>query len=52
MELPAGGEVSVTEAALAVGFERPSAFAQRFSRGAGESPRGFRERVRPRGISL
>ncbi|MEP7049291.1 MAG: helix-turn-helix transcriptional regulator [Pseudomonadota bacterium] len=51
MELLASGEVSVTDAALAVGFDSPSAFAKSFARVAGQSPRGFRERVRPRSIS-
>ncbi|MEO8903793.1 MAG: helix-turn-helix transcriptional regulator [Polyangiaceae bacterium] len=50
MEWLAGGETSVTEAALAVGFESLSAFAKSFARVAGESPRAFRERVRPRSI--
>lgn len=51
MELLADGETSVTEAALAVGFESPSAFSKCFARVVGESPRGFRERVRPRHIA-
>jgi AraC-like DNA-binding protein/mannose-6-phosphate isomerase-like protein (cupin superfamily) len=46
MELLADGQNSVTETALAVGFESPSAFAKSFAGVAGESPRAFRERVR------
>jgi len=46
MELLANGQNSVTETALAVGFESLSAFAKSFARVAGESPRAFRERVR------
>jgi AraC-like DNA-binding protein/mannose-6-phosphate isomerase-like protein (cupin superfamily) len=45
MALLADGQNSVTETALAVGFESPSAFAKAFARVAGESPRAFRERV-------
>ena len=46
MELLGNGQSSVTETALAVGFESLSAFAKSFARVAGESPRAFRERVR------
>ncbi len=46
MELLANGQNSVTETALAVGFESLSAFAKSFARVAGESPRAYRERVR------
>jgi len=45
MELLGGGQNSVTETALAVGFESLSAFAKSFTRVAGESPSAFRERV-------
>ncbi|HEY0469086.1 MAG TPA: helix-turn-helix transcriptional regulator [Polyangiaceae bacterium] len=46
MELLGGGQNSVTDTALAVGFESLSAFAKSFARVAGESPSAFRERVR------
>jgi AraC-like DNA-binding protein len=46
MALLADGQNSVTETALSVGFESPSAFAKSFARVAGESPRAYRERVR------
>jgi len=46
MELLADRQNSVTETALSVGFESPSAFAKSFARVAGESPRAYRERVR------
>jgi len=45
MELLGSGRHSVTETALAVGFESLSAFAKSFRRVAGESPRAFRDRV-------
>jgi len=46
MALLADGGHSVTETALAVGFESLSAFAKSFARVAGESPRAYRDRVR------
>ena len=46
MELLADGRSSVTDTALAVGFDSLSAFAKSFARVAGESPRTYRERVR------
>ena len=47
MELLSSPSSSVTETALSVGFDSLSAFAKSFARVAGESPRAFRERVRP-----
>jgi AraC-like DNA-binding protein len=46
MELLAGGEKTVTEVALAVGFDSLSALAKRFAQTAGESPSAFRARGR------
>lgn len=51
MELLADGRKSITETALAVGFDSLSAFAKSFARVAGESPREFRERVRGADLS-
>jgi AraC-like DNA-binding protein/mannose-6-phosphate isomerase-like protein (cupin superfamily) len=47
MELLASGGYSVTDAAMAVGFNSLSAFAKSFARVTGELPRAFRERVCP-----
>jgi AraC-like DNA-binding protein len=47
MELLAQAESTVTDVALAVGFDSLSAFAKSFARVAGESPSAFRARSRP-----
>jgi AraC-like DNA-binding protein/mannose-6-phosphate isomerase-like protein (cupin superfamily) len=52
MELLGDGQNSVTDTALAVGFESLSAFAKSFTRVAGESPSAFRERARGGKIPL
>jgi AraC-like DNA-binding protein len=44
MEVLVGGENTVTQVALAVGFDSLSAFAKRFAQTAGESPSALRAR--------
>ena len=52
MELLVRNDATVTDTALAVGFESMGAFTRAFTRFAGESPRDFRKRGRAQGKAI